>query len=281
MKQKAKKEKHKMFRLLLGLLGLLWLVLTTDNGGGGNGGEGGGGGAGSQNQNQNPPQPQGGGQDWQQSLSNLIRREGGADATAQLLFQENREHRQRIRQLEQQLPGEGAVVLTGDQAAAWQAYQGLGAPTDVQQRLTAAEQAQNELAGLRRAEQIRGVAEAAGYRPTVLERLAEGLEFEVREEQRDGQTARVPYVVARGEQGEQRTPLVEYAQAHWVDFMPALRAEQAAGQQQLPTQGGVTYPPQQGGGRPAPGDPVRAFIQQSNERREQAANPLRRAERSQ
>jgi hypothetical protein len=43
----------------------------------------------------------------------------------------------------------------------------------------------------------------------------------------------------------------------------------------------VTYPRQQGGGRPAPGDPVRAFIQQSNERREQAANPLRRAERSQ
>jgi hypothetical protein len=267
-----------MLKLLLSLLPLLWMLLTTDNGGGGSGGEGGGGGAGSQNQNQNPPQsPQGGGQDWQQSLSNLIRREGGADATAQLLFQENREHRQRIRELEQRVPGEGAVVLTGDQAAAWQAYQGLGAPTDVQQRLTAAEQAQNELAGLRRAEQIRGVAEAAGYRPTVLERLAEGLEFEVREEQRDGQTARVPYVVTKSEQGEQRTPLAEYAQQHWADFLPALSAQQ---QQQAP-QGGVTYPRQQGGGRPAPGDPVRAFIQQSNERREQAANPLRRAERSQ
>jgi hypothetical protein len=205
----------------------------------------------------------------------LIRREGGADATAQLLFQENREHRQRIRELEQRVPGEGAVVLTGDQAAAWQAYQGLGAPNDVQQRLTAAEQAQQELSGLRRAEQVRSVAEAAGYRPTVLERLAEGLEFEVREEQRDGQTARVPYVVSGEGHAE---PLTSYAQQHWADFLPALSAQQ---QQQAPQGGGVTYPPQQGGGRPAPGDPVRAFIQQSNERREQAANPLRRAERSQ
>jgi hypothetical protein len=191
----------------------------------------------------------------------LIRREGGADATAQLLFQENREHRQRIRELEQRVPGEGAVVLSGDQAAAWQTYQGLGAPTDVQQRLTAAEQAQQELAGLRRAEQIRGVAEAAGYRPTVLERLAEGLTLELREEQVEGQAARVPYVVTKSEQGEQRTPLADYAQQHWADFLPALSAQQ---QQQPPQGGGVTYPRQQGGGgQPATSNPVGAYFQRA------------------
>jgi hypothetical protein len=245
-----------MLKLLLSLLPLLWMLLTTDNGGGGSGGEGGGGGS----QNQNPPQPQGGGQDWQQALSNLIRREGGADATAQLLFQENREHRQRIRELEQRVPGEGAVVLSGDQAQAWQTYQGLGAPTDVQQRLTAAEQAQQELSGLRRAEQVRSVAEAAGYRPTVLERLAEGLTLELREEQRDGQTARVPYVVTKSEQGEQRTPLAEYAQTHWADFLPALSAQQ---RQQPPQGGGVAYPRQQGGGQPATSNPVGAYFQRA------------------
>jgi hypothetical protein len=276
MKQKAKKEKYKMFRLLLGMLGLLWLVLTTDNSGGGSGGEGGGGGAGSQNQNQ--PQPQGGGTGGRdeatilEGLQNLIRRQGGADATAQLLYHENARHRERIRQLEQQLPGEGAVVLTGDQAAAWQTYQGLGAPNDVQQRLTAAEQAQNELAGLRRAEQIRGVAEAAGYRPTVLERLAEGLEFEVREEQRDGQTARVPYVVSGEGQQQQATPLADYAQQHWADFLPALRAEQ---QQQPPQGGGVTYPRQQGGGGQPKGNGVAELAQTYQKVRDERPNPLR------
>jgi hypothetical protein len=212
-------------------------------------------------QQQQQPQPQGGGQDWQQSLSNLIRREGGADATAQLLFQENREHRQRIRELEQRVPGEGAVVLTGDQAAAWQTYQGLGAPTDVQQRLTAAEQAQNELAGLRRAEQIRGVAEAAGYKPGVLQKLAEGLTLELREEQRDGQTARVPYVVSGEGQQQQATPLADYAQQHWADFLPALSAQQ---QQQPPQGGGVAYPRQQGGGgQTATSNPVGAYFQRA------------------
>jgi hypothetical protein len=254
-----------MLKLFLSLLGVLWLVLTTDNGGGG---EGGGGGS----QNQNQPQPQGGGTGGRdeatilEGLQNLIRREGGADATAQLLYHENARHRERIRQLEQQLPGEGAVVLSGDQAQAWQTYQGLGAPTDVQQRLTAAEQAQQELAGLRRAEQIRGVAEAAGYRPTVLERLAEGLEFEVREEQRDGQAARVPYVVTKSEQGEQRTPLAEYAQTHWADFLPALSAQQ---QQQPPQGGGVAYPRQQGGGgQPATSKPVDAYFQRAYGKKE-------------
>jgi hypothetical protein len=214
-------------------------------------------------QQQQQPQPQGGGQDWQQALSNLIQRQGGEGAAATLLFNENREHRQRIRELEQRVPGEGAVVLSGDQAAAWQTYQGLGAPTDVQQRLTAAEQAQQELAGLRRAEQIRGVAEAAGYKPGVLERLAEGLTLELREEQRDGQTARVPYVVTGENQAE---PLAEYAQTHWADFLPALRAEQ----QQLPTQGGgVTYPRQQGGGgQPVTSNPVGAYFQRAYGKKE-------------
>jgi hypothetical protein len=263
MKQKAKKEKHKMFRLLLNLLPLLWLVLNTDNGGGGSGGsggDGGGGGAGSQNQNQ--PQPQGGGQDWQQALANLIQRQGSEGAAATLLFNENRDYRERIRQLEQQLPGEGAVVLSGDQAAAWQTYQGLGAPTDLQQQLEQAQQAQNELAGLRRAEQIRGVAEAAGYRPTVLERLAEGLTLELREEQVEGQTARVPYVVSGEGHAE---PLTSYAQQHWADFLPALSAQQ---QQQAP-QGGVTYPPQQGGGgQPATSKPVDAYFQRAYGKKE-------------
>jgi hypothetical protein len=190
-----------------------------------------------------------------------MQRQGGADPTAALLFQENHQYRERIRQLEQQLPGEGAVVLSGDQAAAWQTYQGLGAPTDVQQRLTAAEQAQNELAGLRRAEQIRGVAEAAGYKPGVLERLAEGLTLELREDQRDGQTARVPYVVSGESQQQQATPLADYAQQHWADFLPALRAEQ---QQQPPQGGGVTYPRQQGGGgQPATSKPVDAYFQRA------------------
>jgi hypothetical protein len=172
-------------------------------------------------------------------------------------------------------------VLTGDQAQAWQTYSQLGNPNELQQQLEQAQQATTELAGLRRAEQVRSVAEAAGYKPNVLQRLAEGLTLEMREQQVEGQTARVPVVVTGEGQQQQATPLADYAQQHWADFLPALQAQ--GGPQPGPAQGGqgTTYPPQQGGGRPAQGDPVQSFIQQSNERREQAANPLRRTERSQ
>jgi hypothetical protein len=269
MKQKTK-ETHKM-HLLLGLIPLLWLMLNTDNGGGGNGG------AGSQGENTPPAQPQGvgtGGRDEAtilEGLQNLMRRQGGADATAQLLYHENARHRERIRELEQRVPGEGAVVLSGDQVQAWQTYSQLGAPTDLQQRLTAAEQAQQELAGLRRSEQIRGVAEAAGYKASVLERLAEGLTLELREEQREGQAARVPYVVSGEGQQQQATPLADYAQAHWADFLPALSA-----QQQQPAQGaGVTYPPQQGGGGQPKGNGVAELAQTYQKVRDERPNPLR------
>jgi hypothetical protein len=204
-------------------------------------------------QPQPQPQPQGGGtggQDWQQALNNLIQRQGGEGAAATLLFNENREHRQRIRELEQRVPGEGAVVLTGDQAQAWQTYSQLGNPAEVQQQLEQARQASTELAGLKRAEQIRTVAEVAGYKPGVLQKLADGLTLELREQQVDGQTARVPYVVTGEGQQQQATPLVDYAAEHWNDFLPALQAGQQ-GQPQQQTQG-VTYPRQQGnGGQPA------------------------------
>jgi hypothetical protein len=217
-----------------------------------------------ENDNQNsppPPSPQlqggsTGGQDWQQSLSNLIQRQGGEGAAATLLFHENRQYRDRIRQLEQQVPGQDAVVLSGDQVQAWQAYQGLGAPTDVQQRLTAAEQASTELATLKRAEQMRAVADAVGYKPGVLHKLADGLTLEMREEQVEGQAARVPYVVTGENQAQ---PLTDYAQQHWADFLPALQAQQQ--QQQPPQGGGVQYPRQQGGGQQATSNYVGSYFE--------------------
>ncbi|UWX62773.1 hypothetical protein [Deinococcus rubellus] len=57
-----------------------------------------------------PAQPSGG--DIARSLQNLIDRQGGSDRAAQLLFDENREYRTRIRTLEGQLPAQGATVLT-------------------------------------------------------------------------------------------------------------------------------------------------------------------------
>jgi hypothetical protein len=189
------------------------------------------------------------------SLQRLIERQSGdAGRVAELLYRENYDLRERARQLSEQIPAQGAVVLPPDQAAHWQAYQQLGEPDALTQRLTAAEQAAQELAGLRRAEQLRTVADAAGYRPSVLGRLAEGLALELR----DG----TPVVVT----GDTVTPLADYAQREWAEFLPALAV----------TPAGTSYVKQAttvGQGS----DPVAAFTQQRNEERDKAPNPLRRS----
>lgn len=155
-----------------------------------------------------------------------------------------------------QVPAEGAVVLTGDQAAAWAAYQALGAPTEVQQRLTAAETSATELATLKRTQQLADVAGLVGFKPAVLQRLGGDLEYETREVQVEGQARRVPHV--KKADGT-LVPLAEYASSEWADFLPSLQAS-GGGQGTVNGVGqgqgagnGTTYPAQGGGrGNPAP-----------------------------
>jgi hypothetical protein len=185
----------------------------------------------------------------------------GQDAMrlAESLHHENFQARQRARELEArvqdlqgQVPGEGAVVLTGDDAAAWAAYRELGAPDTLQTAVTERDELQGRLQGLEREAQIRAVAEAAGFKPSVLAKLeatarAEGRElaFEVRDVEQDGAIVKTPYVT----DGETQTSLTEYAAQEWADFLPALAATPQGGEP-VP---GTPYPSQQptgGGGRP-------------------------------
>jgi hypothetical protein len=124
----------------------------------------------------------------------------------------------------------------------------------VTQRLTAAEQAAAELATLQQTERLRAIADAAGYRPTVLQRLATGLALELR----DGR----PVVV----EGETATPLATYAEREWADFLPSL----------LKTEPGAAFV-RQGTTTTAPTDPVTAFITARNEARDKAPLPLKRS----
>jgi hypothetical protein len=212
--------------------------------------------------------PQGG--DVLQGLQRLIERQGGeAGRVAELLYRENHELREKNRALSGQVPGQGAVVLQGEQAAQWTAYTALGAPDALTAALTEREAATSELASLRRAAQIRAVAEASGFKASVLGQLpgAADLTFAVREVEADGK--KVATAVVRDAAGTEH-PLTAYASEHWADFLPALTASQGGTASQ-----GTPFPPQQGGSGNA-ASPVDAFIQQSNERRDKAPNPLAR-----
>lgn len=198
--------------------------------------------------------------------------QGDATRAVLKLYRDNYRLREKNRDLTTQLqqaqgaaPPQGAVVLSGEEAQAWEAYKALGAPKDVEAKLREGQTHGEELARARRAETLRTVAETARFKPSVLEALdaqAGGLEYEVKDEQQNGQTVKVAYV--KDAQGQQK-PLTQYAQERWGDFLPSLRAE--------PQGNGVRFVPQGAGGQ-APPSVVDTFLKRAQETRASKPNPL-------
>lgn len=193
------------------------------------------------------------------AFEKLLERKGGdASAVAQMLFQENKSYRDKISELSGKVPTEGAVVLSADEAKEWQAYRALGAVTDIKQGLEQRTQLQGQLDDAKRGETLRTVAEAAGYKPSVLTQLdrmakAQGkaLTFEVRDTQADGKTVAISYV----KDGETEHSLADYAAAQWADFLPALAVQgttQSNGAMTPTPTPGLRFPAQHPGGAAAP-----------------------------
>lgn len=246
---------------------LLTRLLLLTNGGAP---EGSGGNAGGGNSGNNTGSGSGNGSgnnDIIQSLQNLIgRNNGDTGAVATLLFNENYQLRDRVRQLEGRVPAEGSMVLTGDQVTAWQAYQQIGDVATVQQRLTDGQTAISERDTLRRDGVLRDVAEMSGFRLSVLQgiRGATDLQYEVREVDENGQRVRRAFV----RNGETTTPVADYANQHWADFLPALRVAQQG-------HGGVPFPAQNAGSGAAGTDLVAQALQRQQAARDAAPNPLK------
>lgn len=210
---------------------------------GGTSGGGGGGGA--------APQ---GDQERQQLQGLLQRHNNDAMAVIATLLAENHTLRGERRDLRERIPGQGAVVLTAEQATQWQTYQQLGAPDALRTQLDERETAQKELGQLRRERDVRAVAEVVNYKANVLLDRAQGLELEVAEVEENGAKQKRAFVKSKD---GQRTRLEEYAQANWADYLPALQVEQ---QPKQAAPAGTSYVRQSAGGKAAGADPVSNFV---------------------
>lgn len=187
----------------------------------------------------------------------LEKMDGNATGMAMMLFSENYQLREKLRTTEGKVSPEGATVLTGDDAKAWEAYKALGKPDEVKQGLDQRTQLQSQVAEAQRGETLRSVAEAAGYKPSVLAQLdrmakasGKDLAFEVRDVQIDGETVRAPFV----KDGDKELSMSDYATANWGDFMPALTAQSQSQGQGTQQSNGTAYPAQHagsGGNKPA------------------------------
>jgi hypothetical protein len=202
-----------------------------------------------------------------QNLQGLLaRHQGDALAVVATLLSENHSLRDERRVLRGQLPAQGAVVLSPEQATQWQNYQQLGAVDVLTSALTERTTLQGQLTGMQREKLIGDVASLANYKASVLGQLpgADKLTFEIRESTVDGKQVKAVVV----KDGTAETPLTQYAQTHWADFLPALQA--APAQQQA---AGTTFVAQNpGGGQPA--SPLDAYAKKLQEQRDSVPNPL-------
>lgn len=205
---------------------------------------------------------------------------------ATLLFRENhdlREERRLLRDevqdLKKNAPKDGGLVLSKEEAEAWEAYRELGKPEEVKTGLEERDTLKSDLAKRDRQDGIRAAASHVNYKPNVLVDLVEakGLAVETKdvEVEKDGKTeqAKVPFVRKIGDDGKpsgDAVKLTDYITNELPDYLPAL---QQSGQPQ--GGGGTVLPKQSGGGQGTDaGDKVGDFVKTQRERAKKVPDPL-------
>src|SRR5690606_12299543 len=100
--------------------------------------------------------------------------ERGVDYAARMLLEmseDNYKSRSRIRDLEARIPGEGTLVLKGDDVKKYERFKALGDPADVERRLSEGDEARTWKAGRMKQDRLSEVASLHGWKPSVLQRL--------------------------------------------------------------------------------------------------------------
>ena len=117
------------------------------------------------------------------------------------------------------MPLEGSVVLSKADAERWASYSALGKPDDLKTAVAERDAFKTDLSGRDRRDSNRSAADAAGYRPGVLEKLlpADAI-TSVRDVQVDGKAVKTAFIKI----GDNERPLSEWASTEHADFMPSL-----------------------------------------------------------
>lgn len=207
----------------------------------------------------------------------LERHDNDSTNVGLLLFAENKELRDQNRALQGKVPKEGSVVLSTEEATAWNAYQALGSPADLQKTVDDHATLQGSVAQMQRESLLNSIAEQVGFKPKVLAQLdrmakAQGkdLAFSTRETtNQDGKAIPVAYV----KDGTLEKPLTDYAESEWADFLPSLRAAAPSGNG-APALPAPRFPTQHPGSSAPPPDLVTQILNEQAEARAKQVNPL-------
>lgn len=178
------------------------------------------------------PEPEPKGPDLAKVVESLIAKHGDGNAALRVLLAENYGYRDQIRDLKAKAPADGALILTGDDAKAWDKYRTLGKPDELATVKREHGERGTELTGLKRESELRTVAEKTGVDFDVLKTIAGQLDFAGTVKVKDPKTQKESEVVAVKDGEADPVAFDEYAAKHWAKFLPSLRPNAGEPQKQ-------------------------------------------------
>jgi hypothetical protein len=212
-----------------------------------------------------------------ESFNSRLAKHTDATQLAQQLFTENytlREEKRKlntkVEQLQGKVPADGSIVLSGDDAKAWQTVKELNlTPDEIKAKLQSSSETERELASLKRTELMRQVADAEGYKATVLsDILPADAAVEVKDHEKDGKKTKRGFIKIKENGADRELLLSDYLETNKADYLPALRVEQATNNK---------YVRQESNGKPPsnnPFDQIREEAKQRQEAQKTEAKPL-------
>lgn len=147
--------------------------------------------------------------DVMQGLRNLVTKQADGDKqeALKILYDDNKKLRDKVRELEGNVPEEGAIVLTGDEAESYSKLQEMGGFKAVREKLENAQADSKRLKELERTEQYRTAAEVAGITNfDAFAGLMNGEKIDVEGEEDEKEV----YVTYKDGDEEKRVKLEEY-----------------------------------------------------------------------
>jgi len=164
-----------------------------------------------------PPEDKGKAPDLKVVAEKLIEKHGSESEAVRVLLNENHSYRDQLRDLKAKIPGEGTVVLSGDDAAHWSAYRDLGKPEDLKKQIKDGLAEREELGVFRREKSLAVIAKAAGVEnvSAFLKVAATPEQHVVKEEKKDGKDIASVFV----KDGDNEVAFETF----YADFLPSLR----------------------------------------------------------
>ena len=134
-----------------------------------------------------------------------------------------------VEQSKKQVP-EGGAIISATQVKLLEQYKKLGTPEELTNTVSERDKLQTDVALTVREKSLKSAADAHGYQPALLVRLAmqDNLVVdEIREEGEDDEKTKVAYV-RLNEEGAKPVRLDKYAQETWEEFLVGLSTEPAS-----------------------------------------------------